>query len=185
MKQHYTSIQQDMLIQLKLVDPEKGERALEVAARWARRNLKNILSGTINVASEEIRQLWGRVGVYIRPQKPPLMVPQRVVLQKGQKTDEGVRKQFQGGSGSIIILMFLNAQILFRQGTQESRMIDLTGESEEEEGDWLTLDEVTGNNTSQGTQEDVVGKRKRREGDVGGEPRQEELREGNKEDCDG
>lgn len=42
------------------MDSERGERALEVAARWARRNLKNILQNTISVATEEIRQLWSR-----------------------------------------------------------------------------------------------------------------------------
>lgn len=40
LKKHYTSTQEEVLVQLKGMDLEEGERALEVGVRWARRNLK-------------------------------------------------------------------------------------------------------------------------------------------------
>lgn len=38
LKQQYSSIQEVVLAQLKRMDLEEGERALEVGIRWARRN---------------------------------------------------------------------------------------------------------------------------------------------------
>lgn len=60
LKNHYASTYGDALAQLKMMDLEEGERALEVAARWACRNLRNIQEETLCGAVGEIRQLWVR-----------------------------------------------------------------------------------------------------------------------------
>lgn len=59
LKNHYTTAQREALAQLEGIDSEMGERALEVAARWARRNLRNIQEGTVRGAMGEIRRWVG------------------------------------------------------------------------------------------------------------------------------
>ncbi|XP_067313523.1 high mobility group nucleosome-binding domain-containing protein 5-like [Pseudorasbora parva] len=58
LRNHYTSVQKEALEGLRAIDREEGTRALEVAARWARRNLKNLQEKTVQEAMKGIKQLW-------------------------------------------------------------------------------------------------------------------------------
>lgn len=58
LRKHYTSTQEEVLAQLKGMDLEEGERALEVGVRWAHRNLKNIQESSVRMAVGDIRRLW-------------------------------------------------------------------------------------------------------------------------------
>lgn len=61
LRTHYSSIQEEIWARLGRMGLEEGERALEVATRWAHRNLRNIQECTVREATGEIGRLW--VGV--------------------------------------------------------------------------------------------------------------------------
>lgn len=61
LRTHYSSIQEEIWARLSQMDLEEGDRALEVTARWARRNLRNIQESTVQEAIGEIRRLWAGV----------------------------------------------------------------------------------------------------------------------------
>lgn len=93
------------------MDLEEGERALEVAARWACRNLKNIQEETLCRAVGEIRQLWVRENS--GEARPLIPIPQTTgvdaatpisdvmqgELEQGGQSVEAPRRQDQQGQG--------------------------------------------------------------------------------------
>lgn len=151
LKQHYTSTQEETLAQCRSMDLHRGEEALVVAARWARRRLKKIQQSTIEMAMGRIRHLWVEEGSAMMgsrdlPVETGWVKPLNSTSQRGEQLGK------------------------FRQNNKKEDL-RVQGDSvtpaiadEVEEGIWITLDEVVDSNTSQIIQEDeekIKKKRKR------------------------
>lgn len=60
LRDHYRTTLEEIQIELGELRREEGERALEVAGRWMRRNLRNVRESTIQTAVEIIRGKWSQ-----------------------------------------------------------------------------------------------------------------------------
>lgn len=134
-KRHYQTLKGDTLEHLSRMDLVEGGRALEVASRWARRNLKNMQEGILRVATLEVRRLWAGEG---SGQMLPLVPPQPDINQELPEQGEQVDEEQLG-------------EVEQEQGQQEQTDLlpEVTKalEQGEERDIWITMDEVAGGGT--------------------------------------
>ncbi|ROL44247.1 hypothetical protein DPX16_4316 [Anabarilius grahami] len=97
---HYGSIREEVRARLGRMDLEEGDRALEVAVRWSRRNLRNIQERTVREAMVEAR------GVQVLGS---------TVARKAQDPGDVTQKKLEIGSGRAVLLVRQNV----RGGNQE------------------------------------------------------------------
>lgn len=143
LKNHYSLIGQECVEILQGLDLTDGERALEVGARWARRKLRNIKESTIRTASEEIRRLW--LGVETHNED-------LVARGEGSDTLQGAASP-QTQQGHLITYEQVSGQELPR---------DVTGNSSEEDGPWLTLDRASSDSSPGITRKANISKKRKR-----------------------
>lgn len=147
LKQHYTSTQEETLGQCRSMDLHKGEEALVVAARWARRRLKKIQQSTIEMAMGRIRHLWVEEGSAMMGSRDlPVETGRVKPLNSTSQRGEQLGKFWQNNKKEDLRV-------------QEDSVTPAIAD-EVEEGIWITLDEVVDSNTSQIIQEDEEEKKR-------------------------
>lgn len=168
LKQHYTSTQEETLAQCRSMDLHRGEEALVVAARWARRKLKKIQQSTIEMAMGRIRHLWmeegsATMGSRDLPVETGRVKPLNSTSQRGEQLGKFQHKQnlevveSEGKDGKVSSNKTEDLRV---QGDSVTPAIV---DGVEEEGIWITVDEVADSNTSQIIQEDEEEGKKREE----------------------